>query len=136
VAAVAGCSWANDRGVSRHRYRRTGAGVTSGTTSDAASTMARDRVGTVTRMTRQCSRTGCASPAVATLTYQYGRSLVWIDDLAPERDPHSYDLCERHAARLSVPNGWSLEERRQQRVLVSAGHGLAPQGFDAHRLAG
>jgi Protein of unknown function (DUF3499) len=87
-------------------------------------------------MTRQCSRTGCASPAVATLTYQYGRSIVWIDDLAPERDPHSYDLCERHAARLSVPNGWSLEERRAQRVLVSAGHGASDRGFDAHRLAG
>lgn len=87
-------------------------------------------------MTRQCSRTGCASPAVATLTYQYGRSQVWIDDLAPERDPHSYDLCERHAGRLSVPNGWSLEERRAQRVLASAGVGQAPHGFDGHRLAG
>lgn len=78
-------------------------------------------------MPRQCSRTGCAAPADATLTYQYGRSLVWLDELAPERDPHSYDLCERHAGRLSVPQGWVLEDRRGVRGLV---------GFGAHRLAG
>ena len=78
-------------------------------------------------MARHCSRTGCAAPADATLTYQYGRALVWIDDLADERDPHSYDLCSRHAARLSVPNGWRLDDRRVSRELVSAG---------AQRLAG
>jgi hypothetical protein len=64
-------------------------------------------------MARQCSRTGCASPASATLQYQYGRALVWLEDLTPERDPHDYDLCDRHAARLSVPNGWNLEDRRR-----------------------
>ena len=51
---------------------------------------------------RQCSRTSCADFAVATLTYQYQRSTVWIDDLTAEREPYGYDLCERHAARLSV----------------------------------
>lgn len=84
-------------------------------------------------MNRQCSRTGCAAPAVATLTYQYGRSIVWMDDLAPERDPHSYDLCDRHAARLSVPNGWRLEERRSSRQLVGS---TAMPMFGSHRLAG
>jgi hypothetical protein len=46
------------------------------------------------------------------LTYHYGRSQVWLDELTGERDPHAYDLCERHAARLSVPAGWSLDDRR------------------------
>jgi hypothetical protein len=64
------------------------------------------------RRTRQCSRTSCAEPAVATLTYQYQRGAVWIDDLTPEREPYSYDLCERHADRISVPHGWGLEDRR------------------------
>jgi hypothetical protein len=72
-------------------------------------------------MTRQCSRTGCAAAAVATLAYQYGRAIVWIDDLVDERDPHSYDLCERHAARLSVPNGWRLDDRRATREFAHAG---------------
>ncbi len=68
-------------------------------------------------MTRQCSRTGCAEPATTTLAYQYARAQVWLDDLTPERDPHRYDLCERHTGTLSVPNGWRLEDRRSRRVL-------------------
>jgi hypothetical protein len=67
------------------------------------------------------------------LTYQYGRSLVWLDELAPERDPHSYDLCHRHAERLSVPNGWRLEDRRDARRLVGSGAGSSA---GSHRLAG
>lgn len=92
-----------------------------------ASTTHPGTIGTVFSMSRQCSRTGCAAPAHATLTYQYGRSLVWLDDLTAERDPHGYDLCRRHAERLSVPNGWRLEDRRPPRQLVGAGE---------HRLAG
>ncbi len=97
-----------------------------------ASTTHPGTIGTVFSMSRQCSRTGCAAPADATLTYQYGRSLVWLDDLAVERDPHSYDLCFRHAERLSVPNGWRLEDRRDAHRLVGAGG----TGRFAHRLAG
>ena len=69
-------------------------------------------------MNRQCSRTGCAEAASSTLSYQYGRAIVWLDDLTASRDPHDYDLCERHTARLSVPNGWRLEDRRSRRVLA------------------
>ncbi|MEP1122562.1 MAG: DUF3499 family protein [Ilumatobacter sp.] len=61
---------------------------------------------------RQCSRTGCSDPAGVTLTYDYRRSQVWIDRLAPERNPHDYDMCDRHAERLSVPRGWHLDDRR------------------------
>jgi hypothetical protein len=78
-------------------------------------------------MRRQCSRTGCAEEAISTLSYQYARSLVWLDDLSEERDPHNYDLCQRHTVRLSVPNGWRLEDRRLRRQLVSVA---------ARRLAG
>ena len=67
---------------------------------------------------RQCSRTGCAERAVVSLTYEYGRSHVWLDVLHPERDPHAYDLCRRHAAALSVPLGWKLSDRRP--IVLSA----------------
>jgi hypothetical protein len=67
---------------------------------------------------RQCSRTGCAEPAAVTLSYDYRRSQVWLDDLARERDPHDYDLCERHAGRMSVPHGWHLEDRRRPRAAL------------------
>lgn len=74
--------------------------------------------GATVRSVRQCSRPGCSEPATVTLTYQYGRALVWLDDLLTDRDPHAYDLCERHAARLSVPNGWRLEDRRPLRLVT------------------
>jgi len=60
---------------------------------------------------RQCSRSGCSDTAAFTLSYNYGTSQVWIDRLWPEREPHMYDMCDRHAARLSVPRGWHLDDR-------------------------
>ncbi len=64
---------------------------------------------------RQCSRSGCSDAAAVTLSYHYGRQQVWIDALHPNRDPHVYDLCDRHADRLSVPQGWHLDDRRRGR---------------------
>jgi hypothetical protein len=57
---------------------------------------------------------------VATLTYQYARSMAWLDELSDVRDPHGYDLCEHHAERLRVPHGWRLEERRRFYALASS----------------
>lgn len=64
---------------------------------------------------RQCSRSGCSDVAAVTLSYHYATSQVWIDHLTPERDPHMYDLCDRHADRLSVMRGWHLDDRRSAR---------------------
>ena len=66
---------------------------------------------------RQCTRTGCSERAAFTLTYDYGKSHAWLDPLSPERDPHRYDMCARHAERLSVPTGWHLDDRRASRHL-------------------
>lgn len=63
-------------------------------------------------MTRQCARPGCAQPAVATLTYDYANQAAWLERLAREPHPMTHDLCEAHADRLSVPQGWGLEDRR------------------------
>lgn len=43
-----------------------------------------------------------------TLTYIYAESTAVLGPLATFSEPHSYDLCERHSARLTVPNGWSV----------------------------
>ena len=61
---------------------------------------------------RLCSRPTCGAPAAATATYSYRSRTVWMDNLDEELDPHSYDLCERHAARLNVAVGWALDDRR------------------------
>lgn len=47
-------------------------------------------------------------PAVATLTYAYSDSTAVVGPLATASEPHSYDLCEQHAIRLTVPKGWEV----------------------------
>ena len=46
--------------------------------------------------------------AVATLTYIYSDSTAVVGPLATYAEPHSYDLCEEHAVRLTAPKGWEL----------------------------
>jgi hypothetical protein len=55
---------------------------------------------------RRCSRVTCGRAATATLTYVYADSTAVLGPLSTVRDPHGYDLCEIHAARLTVPLGW------------------------------
>jgi hypothetical protein len=45
---------------------------------------------------------------VATLTYVYADSMAVLGPLSGKPEPHSYDLCEKHAERLSVPQGWQV----------------------------
>lgn len=58
---------------------------------------------------RPCSRVSCRAAATMTLTYIYADSRAVLGPIATYSEPHAYDLCERHAARLTVPNGWSVE---------------------------
>jgi hypothetical protein len=57
---------------------------------------------------RICSRTACKEPAVFTLTYVYRDSTAVLGPLAAYVEPHCYDLCSGHAARLTAPVGWEL----------------------------
>ncbi len=57
---------------------------------------------------RQCSRTACVRPAVATLTYVYSDSTAVLGPLASYAEPHCYDLCTVHAERLTAPRGWEV----------------------------
>ncbi|RZS33923.1 uncharacterized protein DUF3499 [Herbihabitans rhizosphaerae] len=60
------------------------------------------------RSVRKCSRSGCGNAAVATLTYAYADSTAVVGPLATSTEPHSYDLCEEHAVKLTVPRGWEV----------------------------
>ena len=66
--------------------------------------------GTVCRVSpaRRCSRTACGRPAVNTLTYVYADQTAVLGPLATYAEPHAYDLCEQHAARLTAPRGWDV----------------------------
>lgn len=57
---------------------------------------------------RPCSKVTCHNEAVATLTYDYADSMAVVGPLSTTVEPHGYDLCERHAERLSAPQGWQV----------------------------
>lgn len=57
---------------------------------------------------RPCSKVACAAEAVATLTYVYADSMAVLGPLSRLAEPHSYDLCPKHAERLSAPQGWQV----------------------------
>jgi len=78
---------------------------------------------------RRCSRTACGRPAVATLTYVYADSTAVVGPLATYAEPHSYDLCEEHAGRLTAPLGWEVV-----RLDVDSG-AIQPSSDDLEALA-
>lgn len=45
---------------------------------------------------------------MATLTYVYVDSTAVVGPLATTQEPHTYDLCEDHARKLTAPRGWDL----------------------------
>ncbi|KQX72439.1 DUF3499 domain-containing protein [Aeromicrobium sp. Root472D3] len=57
---------------------------------------------------RRCTRSTCSQAAVATLTYVYADQTAVLGPLATYAEPHTYDLCEAHAQRMSAPQGWSV----------------------------
>ena len=57
---------------------------------------------------RCCSRTACKHPPVYTLTYVYRDSTAVRGRHAAYVEPHCYDLCEKHAGRLTAPRGWDV----------------------------
>ena len=76
-------------------------------------------------LVRSCTRSGCRETAEVALEFQYASSSIWIDDVAPEREPNVYELCGKHWARFAPPNGWSVDDRRRVDVIPFV-----------HRLAG
>ena len=78
---------------------------------------------------RTCSRVSCRSAATMTLTYIYAESRAVLGPIATFSEPHAYDLCERHAARLTVPNGWSVERES------STSEGVGPSEDDLMAIA-
>ncbi|RFD25901.1 DUF3499 domain-containing protein [Mycobacterium uberis] len=62
----------------------------------------------VVNVPRRCCRPGCPHYAVATLTFVYSDSTAVVGPLATVREPHSWDLCVDHAARITAPRGWEL----------------------------
>ena len=61
---------------------------------------------------RLCERPGCAAPAEVSYGIDNSNLVVWVDNRAiPERE-FAGRLCRRHANALSVPRGWTIDDRR------------------------
>ena len=81
------------------------------------------------RTGRSCSRVSCRSLASMTLTYIYADSKAVLGPLATYSEPHSYDLCEAHGKRLTVPNGWTVIKEESSQA------GLGPSEDDLMAIA-
>lgn len=56
-------------------------------------------------------RPGCDRPAVARLTFDPVRCELWLDPLPTHAAPVQ-ELCSFHVERLTVPRGWTVDDRR------------------------
>ena len=68
------------------------------------------------RGVRLCSRSGCRNIASRTLIYVYSESTALLGPLATFAEPHTYDLCEVHSTRMSVPVGWTIINKVEENV--------------------
>lgn len=65
---------------------------------------------------RRCTRSGCLSNAVMTLSYVYADSTAVLGPLSTYVEPHAYDLCESHSEKLTVPKGWTVIQHKPDGV--------------------
>jgi len=90
----------------------------------------------VTFVRRQCERPGCGAAVGAHWGIDAGRLLVWIDNRALAQREQAGSLCRRHADALTVPRGWTLEDRRDEHpVLFRVPEQTAPVPPSVERLA-
>jgi hypothetical protein len=57
---------------------------------------------------RTCSKSGCNQNAASTLIYIYAESTAVLGPLSTFAEPHTFDFCETHSRRLTVPKGWNV----------------------------
>jgi hypothetical protein len=77
-------------------------------------------------MRRLCERPGCGGVAAVSYGIDNEKLLVWIDS-APALDPaRAGSLCRRHADALSVPKGWSIDDRRQPIPMLFPARDVTP----------
>lgn len=67
---------------------------------------------------------------MATLTYNYADSTVVLGPLSRLAEPHTYDLCRRHAQSMTAPKGWEL-----LRLELPQGEYRAPEPDDLLAVA-
>ncbi len=61
----------------------------------------------------------CREAPTATISLNYAEREVAIVDLLAERDPNLIDLCDEHAAKMTPPLGWTVEDARTNAAVLA-----------------
>jgi len=65
-------------------------------------------------MSRSCEKQGCNKPAEVAFGIDRMACVVWLENYDEDEPRHLNRLCEEHAARLTLPRGWSFDDRRER----------------------
>jgi len=65
-------------------------------------------------MSRSCEKQGCNKPAEVAFGIDRMACVVWLENYDEDEPRHLNRLCDEHAARLTLPRGWSFDDRRER----------------------
>ena len=79
-------------------------------------------------MAQQCERPGCAQPAAVEYIIDPHSLLLTLQNYEVVKGERRSALCATHGDRMSVPKGWSIDDRREDppRLFRTPKSGAAP----------
>ena len=88
-------------------------------------------------MAQQCERPGCAQPATVEYIIDPHSLLLTLQNYEVVGDERRSALCITHGDRMSVPKGWSIDDRREDppRLFKTPKSGVAPAKASAKKSA-
>ncbi len=63
---------------------------------------------------RSCEKLGCNEPAEVAFGIDRAACVVWLETYDADEARHLNRLCGDHAFRLTLPRGWSFDDRREK----------------------
>ncbi len=68
----------------------------------------------VEHVNRSCEKLGCKVPAEVAFGIDRVACVVWLENYDADEQRHLNRLCGEHATRLTLPRGWSFDDRREK----------------------
>lgn len=86
-------------------------------------------------MAQQCERPGCAQPAAVEYIIDPHSLLLTLQNYEVVKGERRSALCAVHGDRMSVPKGWSIDDRREDppRLFKTPKSGVAPAKASAKK---
>ena len=63
---------------------------------------------------RSCEKLGCNEPAEVAFGIDRAACVVWLETYDADEPRHLNRLCGDHTARLTLPRGWTFDDRREK----------------------